>query len=300
MNVREIKLIDIHAHVTAHPEYSPKVYEGTRKLCAEELIKIYDELNVEKGVLLPLVSPESSSEIVSNGDVLDVVNKHKGRFSWFCNIDPRMAGNKVDADFSFLLNHYKEFGAKGIGELTAHLYVDHPMMDNLFYHASQADLPVTIHIAPALGNGYGIVDDIHLPRLESMLKKHKNLKILGHSQCFWSEISSDITEEYRNRYPKGKVSEGRVAKLMRDYENLYCDISAGSGLNALRRDPEYAARFIEEFADRVMLGFDMVCPLNKHQYDYVEFLYKMVDDGYISKENFYKFVRGNAERILKI
>ncbi len=300
MDVQNIKIIDIHAHATAYPQYSPKVYEGTRKLCAEELIKIYDELNVEKGILLPLISPENSSEIVTSADCKFMADKYPDRFAWFCNIDPRMVTNKVDADFSFLIDHYKSLGAKGIGELTAHLYVDHPMMDNLFYYASEADLPITIHIAPSIGNGYGIVDDIHLPRLEKMLKKHKKLKILGHSQCFWSEISSDIEEDMRNRYPKGKVTEGRVAKLMRDYEGLYCDISAGSGLNALRRDPEYAARFLEEFSDRVMLGFDGVCPLNKHQYEYVEFLYKMVDDGYLSEENYYKFVRGNAAKILKI
>ena len=300
MNVRDIKKIDVHAHATAYPQYSPKVYEGTRKLCAEEVIEIYDKINVERGVLLPLVSPESSSEIVTSADCNAMADKYPDRLSWFCNIDPRMAGNKVDADFSFLINHYKSLGAKGIGELTAHMYADDPMMDNLFYHAAQADMPVTIHIAPGMGKGYGIVDDLHLPRIESMLKKHKNLKILGHSQCFWSEISSDVTEETRNRYPKGKITEGRVAELMRNYENLYCDISAGSGLNALRRDPEYAARFLEEFSDRVLFGIDMVCPLNTHQYDYDNFLYQMVDDGYLSAENYYKFVRGNAEKLLKL
>ena len=161
-------------------------------------------------------------------------------------------------------------------------------------------MPVTIHIAPYVGGGYGIVDDLGLPRLEKMLKKHKDLKILGHSQCFWSELSSDVTEETRNRYPKGKVTEGRIAKLMRDYEGLYCDFSAGSGLNALRRDPEYTARFIEEFSDRILLGFDMVCPLNVHQYEFDKFLLQMIKDGYLSEENYYKFVRGNAVKLLNL
>ena len=300
MDISSIKKIDIHVHATAYPKFSPKVYEGTSKLSAEEIIEIYDKLNVERGVIMSLVSPESSSEIVTSFDVKSICDKYPDRFLWFMGLDPRMCGNKPDADLSKLISYNKELGAKGIGELTAHLYTDDPMMDNLFYHASECDMPVTIHIAPGLGKGYGIVDDIGLPRLEKMLKKHKKLKILGHSQCFWAELSSDIVEEKRNAYPKGKVYEGRIAKLMRDYEGLYCDFSAGSGLNALRRDPEYTARFIEEFSDRILLGFDMVCPLNTHQYEFDKFLLQMIKDGYLSEENYYKFVRGNAIKLLKL
>ncbi len=300
MDVTSIKKIDIHVHATAYPEISPKVYEGTSKLSGEQIIKIYDELNVEKGVLMSLVSPESSSEIVTSFDVKSICDKHPDRFLWFMGLDPRMVNNSATANLSKIINYNKELGAKGIGELTAHLYVDHPMMDNLFYHASKCDMPVTIHIAPYVGGGYGIIDDLHLPRLEKMLKKHKKLKILGHSQCFWSELSSDVTEEKRNAYPKGKVTEGRIANLMRDYEGLYCDFSAGSGLNALRRDPEYTARFIEEFSDRILLGFDMVCPLNVHQYEFDKFLLQMIKDGYLTEENYYKFVRGNAVKLLKL
>ena len=87
---------------------------------------------------------------------------------------------------------------------------------------------------------------------------------------------------------------------MRDYEGLYCDFSAGSGLNAFTRDPEYTARFIEEFSDRILLGYDMVCPLNTHQYKYDDFLLKMIDDGYLTPENYYKLVRGNAIKLLKL
>ena len=173
-------------------------------------------------------------------------------------------------------------------------------MDNLFYHASECDMPVTIHISPRMGYTYGMVDEIGLPRLEKMLKKHKKLKILGHSQAFWAEFSADVQENQRSGYPKGKVIDGRVASLMREYEGLYCDFSAGSGLNALSRDPEYSARFIEEFSDRILWGYDVCASFNTHQYDMNAFLDKFYDDGYISPENYYKLVRGNAEKLLKL
>ena len=54
--MKNIKKIDIHAHVTRYPEFSP-VCPGTglRFPSAEELIEIYDKLNIERGVLLPIV-----------------------------------------------------------------------------------------------------------------------------------------------------------------------------------------------------------------------------------------------------
>lgn len=160
------------------------------------------------------------------------------------------------------------------------------------------NMPVTIHLASRVGNSYGIVDDLGLPRLEKMLKKHKKLKIFGHSLLFWSEISAGITEETRNSYPKGRITEGRLAYLLRKHENLYCDLSAMSGANALMRDPEYAARFIEEFSDRMLYGGDLCSPTQKFPFAFDTFLDALVNDGMISSENYYKLVRGNAERLL--
>jgi predicted TIM-barrel fold metal-dependent hydrolase len=44
--------------------------------------------------------------------------------------------------------------------------------------------------------------------------------------------------------------------MLRTYPNLYCDLSAGSGLNALQRDVEFAKEFIFEFQDRLLFGRD--------------------------------------------
>ena len=300
MDIKDIKIIDIHAHATPFPESAPIWAEGKPWISPEELIAIYDKCNVEKGVLLPLTSPEYHFEQITTGGVKHIVDKYPDRFLWFCSVDPRGAGNFDTADLSKLFEHYKSLGAKGVGEVIAQLYFDDKKMDNLFFHAARCDLPVTIHISKQFGYDYGIVDDLHLPRLEKMLKKHKNLKILGHSQCFWSEISSDVTEETRAGRPTGKVKEGRVAELMRNYENLYCDFTARSGLTAFMRDPEYTARFIEEFSDRILMGYDICLSHQTHQYTFNEFMQGMVEKGYVTKENYYKIVRGNAEKLLKL
>ena len=296
--MNDIKKIDIHAHATAFPQYAPPLESGYPMCSGEEVIDFYDKLNIEKGVLLALNSSEYHYEQITSADCKFVSDSHPDRFLWCCGVDPRAAKHSPKADLSVLLNHYKALGAKGVGELTAQLPADDPMIDNLFYHLGECDMPVTIHIAPKLGDYYGIIDDIGLPRLEKMLKKHKKTKVLGHSQLFWAEMSSDVTEENRTGYPTGNVTECRVAKLMREYENLYCDFSAGSGMNALMRDPEYAARFIEEFSDRILYGCDICATFNKHPFIFDEFLDKMLEDKMISKENYIKFVRTNAERLL--
>ena len=298
--MKPIKKIDIHAHTRPFKEIAPVHARGESFIHADELIEMYDKLNIEKGVLLPIVSPEYHVFPMTSSDCAYTAHKHPDRFLWFCNIDPRACGNRPDANLTPTLEYYKSLGAKGVGEITSQLYFDDPFMDNLFYHCAACDMPVIIHISPKMGYCYGIVDDIGLPRLEKMLAKHKNLKVLGHSQTFWAEMGNDVTEENRKGYPKGKVTEGRIAELMRKYDNLYCDLSAGSGANALMRDEEYAVKFIAEFADRILYGCDICQVFNTFQYDFDEFLTRLRAEGKISEENYYKIVRGNAIKLLKL
>ena len=293
-----IKKIDIHAHVTAFPQYVPMYPNSTnRMVSAEELFGFYDKLNVEKGVLLPLVSPEHRVDLRTPEAMKWMTEQYPDRFVWFCNIDPRFLHNSKTSDFSYMLEHYKKLGAKGLGELTASLYADDPWMDNLFSCCEEQNLPVTIHIAPEPTGYYGIVDDLGLPRLEKVLKAHPDLIILGHSQPFWAEIS-ECTQEIRNTYPTGKVKEGRLLKLLREYGNLHCDLSAESAANALMRDREYAARFIEEFSDRLYYGCDICARANTHPFPFNDFLDDMRATGEISEENYRKLVRENAVKLL--
>ena len=299
--MEDVKKIDVHAHLTPWPEFEPK-YMGTEhtKLSPDEMFeKYYAKLNVERAILLPSVSPEALMAPISSSVCKYLSEKYHGKLYWFCNVDPRAITNTDDAPIGYLLEHYKSLGAKGVGEVTANMYADSPMLNNLFSACAELDLPMTIHIAPKVGNYYGIVDDLGLPRIEKMLKKHPKLKILGHSQCFWSEIGEN-NDEIRNSYPSGKVKEGRLHHLLRNYENLYCDLSAGSGANAFMRDREHAARFIEEFSDRLMYGNDICMSCQTFPFEFDEFLTSMRSSGEISEENYRKLVRENAIRILKL
>ena len=85
--------------------------------------------------------------------------------------------------------------------MTVNLPFDDPLVWNLFHHVEASGLPLIFHLAPQVGGYYGMVDELHLPRLERTLQRFPKLPFLGHSQPFWAEISADVTDENRNGYP---------------------------------------------------------------------------------------------------
>jgi predicted TIM-barrel fold metal-dependent hydrolase len=92
--------------------------------------------------------------------------------------------------------------------------------------------------------------------LETTLRDYPDLKLVAHGPMFWKYISNDASEQI-GEYPVGKINgEGIVWRLLRDYPNLYADISGGSGLNAISRDLKNAKRFLTIFEDKILYGTD--------------------------------------------
>ena len=287
----KVKKIDIHAHATAFPESIPvSARTGKRLLSGGELLEMYDKLGIEAGVLQALVSPEAGLTPITSESCKQIVDAYPGRFAWFCGVDPRALANFPGSDLTYLIQHYKSLGAKGLGEVNANMYMDDPMIDNLFFHCAQCDMPVMIHLGRKVGGGYGLVDEPGLPKLERMLQKYPTLRIFGHSVPFWNELFCTDS--------RGEQQEGRIAQLMRKYENLYCDLSAGSGSSAMMRDPEYTAAFMAEFQDRILYGCDIVSNEDAHPFVFRDFLDSMLENGKISLDVYNKICRYNAEKIL--
>jgi hypothetical protein len=289
-------MIDVHVHVCRIP--GPPRGDRQAFSTAEQLIERYDEIGIERGVLLPLVSPEVYLP-QSNEDILEICEEYPDRFIPFCNVDPRAVSNTVDAPLERVLEFYRDRGCRGLGEVTANMPFLHPKVQNLCRALQEVGMPMTIHIAPELGVNYGLHDDPGLPGLGRTLARFPELKIIGHSQPFWAEIGRLDTPSDRYGYPDYPVrEEGVVPKLMRRYPNLYGDLSAGSGHNALARDPEHAVQFIEEFQDRLMFGTDITSPTTPVPQP--EFLRGLRDEGKISEEIWEKILRTNAEKLLNL
>lgn len=286
--------IDVHGH--AYRAGCPPADGHTTFASPVQVLKRYDELGIEKGCLLPLIGPEFYLP-QSNEDILDMCAASGGRFLPFCNLDPRGISNSPDAPFNIWLDHYRAMGCKGVGEVMPNLpYLD-PRCQNFFAHVEKAGLPLTFDIAPRIGHAYGFYDDPGLPQLSETLRRFPKLRILGHGPAFWAEIGTLDKVEDRGTYPKYPVrKEGAVPAMFRKYPNLLGDLSAGSGYNALARDPAYAAKFLTEFQDRMFFGTD-ICYADQ-PLPLAKFLTDLRDNGAISETAFLKIARENAVRLL--
>ncbi len=287
-------LIDIHVHTTRPSGLTRP--DGSRYPSPDELIAMMDSLGIDKAVTLCTVSPEYRYSFVTPEEVLDIVAKFPERLIPFANLDPRMLTNSTNSDFRHILRHYKEAGCRGIGEYIPNIPFDDPLNMNLFKQVEELQLPLTFHIAPQIGGIYGCYDEIGLPRLERVLEECPELIMLGHSQPFWAEIGDDVTNENRSGYPEGPVKPGRLPELMRKYPNLHGDLSAGSGLNAIRRDPEFGRAFMEEFQDRLYFGTDIAHSTQNPPI--VEFFKKLKQEKTISEAAYEKIAWRNAARLL--
>jgi hypothetical protein len=295
-------IIDCHAHIYAFETIKPYKWLRNKSLTVEEQIEIMDSQGIDKSIVLPFNSAEMPSDHQSFGEVLYICKKYPARFIPFCNIDPRatdVGEMKGVEKFEFWLNQYKDLGCKGLGEFTPRLRWQDCRVENLLKACENVGFPVTFHTSTEDVITYGVIDDMGLPGLEGALKKFPDLKFFGHSQAFWSELSGDLPTDNKNSYPKGKVtSEGAVVKFMRKYPNLYADISAGSGLNALERDPDFTWRFIEEFQDRVLLGLDNTSKDSVSKLNQVQWLRNNRDKKNISADIFEKIAWKNINDIL--
>ncbi len=289
--------IDIHGHSSRI--VAPIEKGQTPFSSPEQLIERYDKIGIEKAVLLPIVSPEGIRIYSTNEEVLDIAKQYPDRFIPFCSVDPRAMTNSPDAPLGDVLAHYRDKGCKGIGEVTANLPFSDPRVQNLFRHVQDIGFPLTFHIASQIGGMYGLYDDPGLPQLERSLIAFPSLRFLGHSQAFWAEIGPLDTPADRYAYPDSPIKQqGVVPKLMRRYENLYGDLSAGSGHNALARDVDHAVQFLNEFQDRLLFGTDITTP--GKQALLPDFLLGLKKSKKISQEVFEKVARGNAIKLLNL
>lgn len=159
---------------------------------------------------------------------------------------------------------YKMHGVRVCGEWKFHVTFDDPRCLNLYRKAGELGCPVVLHLdAPYLMDKekkemvyqplwYGGTID----NLERALQACPKTTFLGHAPGFWRYISGDAQSE-PSAYPTGPVEPGgRVYQLLDAYPNLMCDLSAGSGCNALKRDPAHAKKFIAKYADRLTFARD--------------------------------------------
>jgi predicted TIM-barrel fold metal-dependent hydrolase len=184
------------------------------------------------------------------------------------------------------------YGVQVYGELKLRMCYDNPDALRMFRFCGEKGLPVTVHIdyefdqanpypRPNYWYGGGFA------AFERAVRACPETIFLGHAPGFWAHISGDDKYD-KEPYPSGPVAaDGRVVTTLRECPNLWCDLSAGSGLRALARDESFAKEFILEFQDRILYARD--CFDNQHQ----EFLNKLD----LAEDVLAKIYSGNALRL---
>lgn len=289
MTTTQIRRIDIHVHAA---EVSMEA-NGMTIADAATLASHLKRIGTDRAVLLTGFPGESEEASVAAQQRMAASSD--GVLAWAVLPRPEHPETMLDR-----LRDYKARGATLIGEVAWQGFdmVD-PITQAMFAAAEQVGLPILMHISPDSSRSYGLGDDPGLPQLEASLQRFPNLMIIGHSQPFWHEISGDAGTDYeaRNAWGEGPVAPGgRLADLFDRYPNLYGDLSANSGGQAVMRDSEFGLEFLTRYADRLMFGSDLVSA--DMSFPLGDWLIEQRDTGLLDAEVYEKIVRGNAQRLL--
>ncbi len=227
------KVIDIHLH-----------WRQDLRMDKDANLVHMDGCGVDKAVLLTRAQAGDAAAAV--------VAKYPERFVWSVSADI----TKPDAEQ--VLTAAVKKGAKAFGELKFHVAADGPELRRAYALAAELDVPILIHFQEVdhfEGEGKWATG---FKNFAAMLKAYPKTKFIGHADAFWANISADYHEEAA--YPSGPVKKGGVTdKLLSDFPNLYGDLSANSGNNALSRDEEFTAGFLKRHQNKLLFGSDCAC-----------------------------------------
>lgn len=178
--------------------------------------------------------------------------KYPGRFVWSASADI----TKPDA--AEVLTKAVKDGAQGFGELKFHVEADGPELQRMYALAAELNVPILVHFQEVPHfEGEGVWST-GFKRFAAMLKKYPKTKFIGHADAFWANVSADYAEQ--ESYPSGPIKRGGITdKLLGDYGNLFGDLSANSGNNALSRDAEFTADFLARHQNKLVFGSDCSC-----------------------------------------
>lgn len=235
-------LIDTHTHLGRLRHDDPG-------LTAEALIRRMDAALIDRAVVLAVENPEELDYYVPTASVLQWCAAHSDRLIPFCACDPRHRYPGRFDPYPVLAEHVAA-GCRGFGENLCGLPIDDPMQRRVYDACARLGLPVLLHIDHHINR-----DEPGLPGLERLLRDYPSITFIGHAQYFWREISAEV--DPGTAYPKGQVVPGgRLEELFDLYPNLMADLSAGSGHNALARDPEFALGFLQRWHHRLLFATD--------------------------------------------
>lgn len=269
------KIIDIHQHTH---------YSGRSD---EDLIAHQHTMGITKTVLLPAGSRHGlEADAWGNDSCLALVKQHPREYFFFANELPDVDETRT------VIEKYLKLGAIGIGEQKYFVDSDSRHIELIASLAQAYSVPVLLHFQ------YGKYN-MNFARFHKILEKFPNVNFIGHAQTWWGNIDRNLDQAVL--YPKTKVTLGGLSdRWLNDYPNMYGDLSAGSGLNALMRDEEHAREFLKRHQNKLLYGSDCNDNVGAGEKcsgsQQLATIRRLVNDPKILNKIFYQ----NASRVLKI
>jgi predicted TIM-barrel fold metal-dependent hydrolase len=236
-------IIDIHQHVG---------YTGRSD---EALIAHQRALGATTTILLPagrsVISASThqgeanglQAQCLGNEACFQLARAHADAFVFGANEVPDLP------DATDVIEGYLRRGAVIIAEQKFGVECDSPEMQKIYRLAQARRVPVLMHWQFKMYN-YGF------ERFHTMLEKFRDVNFIGHAQTWWANIDRNHSDQ-SVLYPKGPVTAGGLTdRYLTDYPNMYGDLSAGSGLNALTRDEAFTRDFLARHQDKLLFGSD--------------------------------------------
>jgi predicted TIM-barrel fold metal-dependent hydrolase len=211
-------------------------------------------MGISRTILLPagsLIDSPSTHQGKSNGlaarvggneTVLAIAREYPREFLFGANEVTDLPNARQEIE-----KHLK-LGAIVLGEQKFNIECDSAQSQLLYGLAAEYQVPILLHFQHQTYN-------LGFDRFHKMLEQFPRTNFVGHAQTWWGNI--DKNHDQSQMYPKGPVTRGGLTdRYLRDYPNMYADLSAGSGLNALTRDEEHTRSFFERHQDKLIYGSD--------------------------------------------
>ncbi len=237
-------IIDIHQHTSYRDRSNARLLSHQRAM------------GVTHTILLPAgssVQRPSTNDGKFNGlggvgaggndTVVEMARKYPREFFFGANEVTDLPESRME------IEKYLKLGAVIIGEQKFTVECDSRESSILYDLAADYRVPILLHFQHGTYN-------LGFERFDKVLEKHPKTIFIGHAQTWWANIDKNHADQ-KNLYPKGKVTPGGLTdRYLTDYPNMFADMSAGSGLNALMRDEEHARAFLDRHQDKVLYGSD--------------------------------------------
>jgi predicted TIM-barrel fold metal-dependent hydrolase len=180
------------------------------------------------------------------------MERRPGRFARSVRTDPALP----DADK--VLRDALKGGAVSIGEMKFHVALDSPGMKRVYDIAAEMKAPVMMHIQTFPHFAGELPYNTGYPQFDKVLRAHPRTMFIGHGDLFWAHISADVPAD--RGYPAGPIKSGGLTdKWLSGFRNLYADMSANSGNNALSRDTTFTRDFLVRHQRKLIFGSDCSC-----------------------------------------